>query len=690
MNERLDPCAFTRDSRAAERTHAALLDYFHSRGVFEYSLDRILQEIAQILQAGGGAVVEFENKSFISGCPDNAGAVRQDIIVDNAVKGSVTVNGLDAPGQNEALRLNAICVSCFLEHYLAVENLRVANSNLSTVNFDLQERVKEQNSLYEVIRLTADRDDPLETVMAEVVSALRGGWLYSDDLVVEIVVSGKTFQSAGYEAPVSAMSAPLTNFDAIIGMVTVGYRSPHPARHKGPFLAEEVKLLESVAARLSGYVRRQRADQAQRRGEARWREVFDATRQPLLLIENGVFSAANRASLDMLGMREASELIGKSPAEISPWLQPDGASSEEKALARISEAFDQGFNIFEWEHVRADGEHFIAQVVLTRILQQGKSLLLVVWNDISREKRAQAELEAAMTEANRFREALDHVSAYVYMKDREHRYIYANRPTLEMFGTTLDELIGSRDSRFLPPATAERVEEIDREVLTGKSTEEEVVVDGGAKEKRILWEVKAPLYADSNRTRIVGLCGISSDITERKALEARLEQQARTDCLTGLPNRGHFFDVAERELARARRYDSAFSVAMIDIDHFKKVNDSYGHHAGDVVLREFSNICVSLLRETDIIGRIGGEEFAILLPQTLAPQAFEAVERIRNACAVAEMAIDGLQPFRISISAGVAVYTSRDADIDALLGRADKALYAAKVGGRNRSIIAES
>jgi diguanylate cyclase (GGDEF)-like protein/PAS domain S-box-containing protein len=445
-----------------------------------------------------------------------------------------------------------------------------------------------------------------------------------------------------------------------------------------------------VASRLSGYVRRQREDEAQREDEERWREVFAAARQPLLLIDNGRFAAANRASLDLLGMRDAAELVGKTPGAISPWLQPDGASSEEKAMACVAEAFDQGFNSFEWEHVRADGEHFIAQVVLTRILQQGKSRLLVVWNDISREKQARAELEATMAEASRFREALDHVSAYVYMKDREHRYIYANRPTLELFGTTLDELIGSRDSRFLPPAAADRVEQIDDQVLTGKSTEEEVVVDDGAREKRILWEVNAPLYADSNRSRIVGLCGISSDITDRKALEARLEQQARTDHLTGLPNRGHFFDVAERELARARRYGGSFSVAMIDIDHFTQVNDSYGHHAGDVVLREFARICQSLLRETDIAGRIGGEEFAILFSQTLGQQAFEAVERIRSACAATEMTIDGQPSFRISISAGVAVYTGHDTDIDALLGRADKALYAVKVAGRNKTAVADA
>jgi diguanylate cyclase (GGDEF)-like protein/PAS domain S-box-containing protein len=689
MNRPLDPCALSGNAKASSQAHAALLDYLHSKHVFEHSLDEVLQEVAHILQADGGAIVEFGNRSYIAGRPNRAGAVRQDIIVGNEVRGRITVNGRDARGQGEALRLNTICVSCFLEHYFAVENLRRANSDLSTLNFDLRERIKEQNCLYDVIRLTADRDDPLEEVMAEVVPTLRGGWLYSDDLVVDIDIGGKRFVSEDHAPPVSSLSAPLTHHDAIIGMVTVGYRNAHPPKYRGPFLAEEVRLLESVAARLSGYVRRQRADEAQREGEERWREVFDATRQPLLLLENGRFFAANRASLDMLAMRSPSELVGRSPGEISPWLQPDGRRSDEKAMACIAEAFDQGFNSFEWEHVRADGEHFIAQVVLTRIVQHGKSVLLAVWNDISREKRAQAKLESAMAEANRFREALDHVSAHVYMKDREHRYIYANRPTLDLFGTTLDELIGSRDSRFLPPATAARVEQIDDKVLTGASTEEEVVVDDGAREKRILWEVKAPLYADAKRTHIVGLCGISSDITERKALEARLEQQARTDCLTGLPNRGHFFDVAERELARARRYKSVFSVAMIDIDHFKLVNDSHGHHAGDVVLKEFSDICRSLMRETDIIGRIGGEEFAILFPQTDAQQAFEAVERIRSACAAREMSIKGQRPFRISISAGVALYAGRDVDVDALLGRADMALYAAKVAGRNKTAVAD-
>ncbi|CAH2031486.1 PAS domain-containing protein [Trichlorobacter ammonificans] len=168
-----------------------------------------------------------------------------------------------------------------------------------------------------------------------------------------------------------------------------------------------------------------------------------------------------------------------------------------------------------------------------------QNLIYAAARDITEQKTKEAALRTALTEAKRFREALDHVSSYIFMKDRDHRYVYANRPTLELFGVTLEELVGSEDSRFFPPATVQRLREVDCRVLAGEQTGAEIDVahaDGG---HRVYWEVKTPIYEDQERTAIWGLCGISTDITELKTTEAALEESERfmrmlTDIIPGM------------------------------------------------------------------------------------------------------------------------------------------------------------
>ena len=180
------------------------------------------------------------------------------------------------------------------------------------------------------------------------------------------------------------------------------------------------------------------------------------------------------------------------------------------------------------------------------------------------------------------------------------------------------------------------------------------------------------------------MSGIHTDITAQKAVELEPVHQAHTDHLTGFNNRGHFMQQAELELRRVVRYGGTLSIFMMDVDHFKKINDTYGHKVGDLVLQKLAAVCRDTLRMIDIIGRVGGEEFAILLPETTEQEAIRVAERLRQAIANVKIPLGHGLPLSITVSIGITSLISKDDNIDVLLSFADKALYAAKNAGRNR------
>lgn len=184
--------------------------------------------------------------------------------------------------------------------------------------------------------------------------------------------------------------------------------------------------------------------------------------------------------------------------------------------------------------------------------------------------------------------------------------------------------------------------------------------------------------------RISFAANLTAVAIENKNVREELERRAYNDYLTGLANRRHFFERAEEEIARHSRHGGELSVLMFDIDNFKLINDLYGHSTGDLVLKKIADIAMETLREIDLIGRIGGEEFAVLLPQTGLEEAMLVAERLRKAIEQGEIVLnEGLSP-RFSASFGVTSVGERSSNIDMLLSRADKALYEAKESGRNR------
>jgi diguanylate cyclase (GGDEF)-like protein len=187
-------------------------------------------------------------------------------------------------------------------------------------------------------------------------------------------------------------------------------------------------------------------------------------------------------------------------------------------------------------------------------------------------------------------------------------------------------------------------------------------------------------------SRLLGAVVIFQDVTERHELESHLRFLATTDALTGVANRRSLLRRAEHEFRRARRYGRPMALLLLDLDHFKKVNDTWGHFAGDEALKALCEVCLGSLRGSDMLGRLGGEEFAVLLPEAGIKDACGTGERIRHVVEQLEIDWHG-RTIRLTVSVGVATLEPTDPDIYALMRRADLALYTAKDVGRNRVVL---
>ena len=257
----------------------------------------------------------------------------------------------------------------------------------------------------------------------------------------------------------------------------------------------------------------------------------------------------------------------------------------------------------------------------------------------------------------------------------------------QILGYSFEELqhTAQQWSDFVHPDDRERAWASVFDALEGRTAAHKLEYRMLHKDGSIRWILdQAKVMQRDENGKGIRMCGTHTDITERKLLEEELRRQAHIDYLTGVHNRRHFMERAEQELSRAHRYGSPLSMLMLDIDHFKQINDRYGHKVGDIVLKAVADLCHATFRDVDILGRLGGEEFAVLLPETDQHFAVDAAERLRETITNARIPLAEGLPVTFSVSIGVSSLSSPDDNIDVLLSLADKALYAAKESGRNR------
>jgi diguanylate cyclase (GGDEF)-like protein/PAS domain S-box-containing protein len=294
----------------------------------------------------------------------------------------------------------------------------------------------------------------------------------------------------------------------------------------------------------------------------------------------------------------------------------------------------------------------------------------------------------ALTNSERsFRSLAENAPINISRYDKDGRKIYINRNLASTLGKPVTQLLGKTFSEQSNMPNSDIFHKAFTDAITsGKTSIFEIE---WPTEEEIKTHLIHMVAERDESGKIIGALASGLDITDRKRLESELERQAHNDFLTGLTNRRHFIEIATNELTRINRYGGELSLILFDIDFFKKINDSYGHSNGDLVLQMISNICQHSTRENDIPARIGGEEFVILLPQTGRHEATDAAERLRQAFEEDRILLDDGTKVRFTASFGVVtisknlVTEEEVSSIDDLLKRADRAMYRAKESGRN-------
>ncbi|THB70887.1 MAG: diguanylate cyclase [Desulfovibrio sp.] len=314
--------------------------------------------------------------------------------------------------------------------------------------------------------------------------------------------------------------------------------------------------------------------------------------------------------------------------------------------------------------------------------EQKKSSQLVV--SLEKEIHERATIEENLRQSEyQFRTLTETTSSGIFIIQNE-RILYINNAGEKIIGYSKDQL---KTISFLKLVHPDHRDMVRKRAVSRMSGDESVP---SRYEFKLLGKYNKSIWVDYTGTSMQyngkpALLGTVVDITQRKAAQNKLQELATTDSLTGLNNRRSFRDQAKACITQAKRYNRPLSLILLDVDRFKAINDTYGHDVGDKVLRRLAHLCGNNMRSIDVVGRIGGEEFAMLMPETALEQAKVVAERLRTSVANHEFSLDldTKEVLGLTISLGVAELANGE-NLDDLLKAADHALYQAKKLGRDR------
>ncbi|TNI09851.1 sensor domain-containing diguanylate cyclase [Aeromonas veronii] len=388
----------------------------------------------------------------------------------------------------------------------------------------------------------------------------------------------------------------------------------------------------------------------------------------------GRYTYANQAVLDLFGCTLA-ELQGQDDRAFFDLEFSDAIKRNDQLVLEQQLALAQE----EINYLKTTGEKRCYWTVKKPMYDRDGNLigLCGISTDITEHKL----IEARMAEQHQLLELiLANVDAHIYMKDSLHRFLYVNQKVADLLGLPAEQIINRRDDEVIPAASACQLWRLDNRVFeTGELQAGEEMLTDPEGNQHYYWSVKVPfLLGDGTPT----LIGISSDITELHQLKEQLHQQSVRDGLTGLYNRRFFFELCEKNLSLDMRHHLTSVLMVLDVDQFKCINDRFGHPLGDSALVHLGRVMQSVLRSEDVLARIGGDEFAILLPNTTLSAAASLAERLRLQVMQSPLPLPNGDKLVITISAGL-VENGEGELMESLYARADQMLYQAKQSGRN-------
>jgi diguanylate cyclase (GGDEF)-like protein/PAS domain S-box-containing protein len=408
-----------------------------------------------------------------------------------------------------------------------------------------------------------------------------------------------------------------------------------------------------------------------------FRDMIENAVQGVLVHRNFKPLYANQACADLFGFKTPQDILDL------PLIRPLVATDLWAKVESDNDDLVKGRKPSLTSRMRAhrkDGREIWLSMIQRVVDWHGSAAVQVMAYDIS----AQVEIEQTILKNEQRLSSILEILPYpIYVARRDDgQMLFVNRKSCLLFQGSASQLLRSSSLElYVDPKERDDL----RKLLVTIPDIRDVEVKMKTAQGREFTAEMAAIAVDYLGTPAVLVA--LNDISQRKEMEAELFRQASTDALTGISNRRYFIGQAAQELRRSRRFARDMSVMMIDLDHFKQVNDQHGHAIGDAVLQGVVKRALESLRQSDLLGRLGGEEFAVIMPETDLAAATDAAERLRVHLEERPV-IAACVALPSTVSIGVAQLSAKDTSIDALLHRADLALYAAKEKGRNRVEVA--
>lgn len=453
------------------------------------------------------------------------------------------------------------------------------------------------------------------------------------------------------------------------------YFKKYDSRHDWLLLLSGALLSALLAFLTSSWQHRRHAKRLQHEYAQRFHAVFEHHPAAVFALDpQWRFINANTKALEEFEIG-ADQLIGSSAERR---VAPEAVAPARALFARAL----QGETVtYDSTIVTGQGKQLDVSVVLIPVTADGKvSSVLGIAQNITERKRAEWRLQESR---QMLQLVIDNIPQRVFWKDTELLYLGCNKAFCEDAGVAHpEETIGKTDHDFPWKAYADAYRQDDRATMesgAAKINDEKPYrrTDGSE-----YWLRTSKIPLRNNDGQVIGILGVYEDISERKQLEQKLKKMAHYDTLTGLPSRAYFYDRLGQAIKRSKRNGSLLGLMYFDIDRFKFINDSYGHDAGDAVIAQFAQRLKDTVREIDIVGRLGGDEFCLVVEDLASRDAATALARKLIEAMQPAMRLDTLT-LQISTSIGIAFHAP-GLSADELVRRADQAMYRAKQAGRNR------